>query len=107
MTSIPPLAWALFTLAAAGAQTARNVMQRGLTSKVGVAAASWARFIFALPFALLSLSIVAAFEPGHVVVRPGFAAWLAVGSLAQMAATATMLLAMRNRAFVTVIAYTK
>ncbi|HZP86110.1 MAG TPA: EamA/RhaT family transporter [Burkholderiales bacterium] len=100
-------AWALFTIAAATAQTARNAMQRGLTAKVGVAGASWARFIFALPFALLSLAAVLAYEAGHVFFENGYASWLLLGSFAQMAATATMLLAMRDRSFVTVIAYTK
>lgn len=103
----PPYAWVLFTLAGAAAQTARNTMQRGLTAKVGVAAASWARFIFALPFALVSLAVVLTFEPGNASVRDGFTLWLLVGSVAQMAATATMLLAMRERSFVTVTAYLK
>src|SRR5512134_1835158 len=105
--TVSPYAWALFTVAAAAAQTARNAMQRGLTAKVGVAAASWARFIFALPFALVFLAVVLSFEAGSVSVREGFSAWLLVGSLAQMAATATMLLAMRDRSFVTVTAYLK
>jgi drug/metabolite transporter (DMT)-like permease len=97
----------VYTVAAAVSQTARNAMQRGLTAKVGVAAASWVRFIFALPFALVFLPLVWLAEPGTLVVQRGFAPWLAAGSLAQMAATATMLLAMRDRAFVTVVAYTK
>lgn len=105
--SAPSYAWAVFTIFGATAQTARNAMQRSLTAKVGVAAASWARFIFALPFAWLALAIVLNFERGSVTLQPGFIPWLLVGSLAQMAATATMLLAMRDRAFVTVVAYTK
>jgi drug/metabolite transporter (DMT)-like permease len=105
--SPPAYAWAVFTVAAAASQTARNAMQRGLTAKVGVAAASWARFIFALPFALLSLMVVLGFESGTLGLQPGFVPWLVVGSLAQMAATATMLMSMRERAFVTVVAYTK
>jgi drug/metabolite transporter (DMT)-like permease len=104
---MPPFTWALFTVTAAAAQTARNAMQRGLTAKVGVAAASWARFIFALPFALASLAVVMALDPALPHVGPGYASWLAVGSLSQMAATATMLLAMRGKSFVTVVAYTK
>jgi drug/metabolite transporter (DMT)-like permease len=105
--SPPAYAWAVFTVAAAAAQTARNAMQRGLTAKVGVAAASWARFIFALPFALISLAAVLSFEAGAIALEPGFAPWLLVGSVAQMAGTATMLMSMRERAFVTVVAYTK
>jgi drug/metabolite transporter (DMT)-like permease len=104
---MPPFAWALFTVAAAAAQTARNAMQRGLTAKVGVAAASWARFIFALPFALVSLAVVLAIHPVLPQVNGAFVPWLLVGSLAQMAATATMLLSMQGKSFVTVIAYTK
>jgi drug/metabolite transporter (DMT)-like permease len=104
---MPPFAWALFAVGAAAIQTARNAMQRGLTAKVGVAAASWARFIFALPFALVALGVVLAVQPVLPMVHPGFPLWLAVGSIAQMAATATMLLAMQGKSFVTVIAYTK
>lgn len=108
MTSFFTLhAWALFTILAAAAQTARNAMQRGLTKEVGVAGASWARFIFALPFALISASVVTALEAGAPTFEGGYTAWLLLGSLAQMFATGTMLLAMRDRAFVTVIAYTK
>ena len=103
----PAYAWAVFTVLGAAAQTARNAMQRGLTAKVGVAAASWARFIFALPFALVSLAVVLSFERGSIALQPGFMPWLLVGSVAQMAGTATMLLSMRDRAFVTVVAYTK
>jgi drug/metabolite transporter (DMT)-like permease len=105
--SAPAYAWAVFTVAAAASQTARNAMQRGLTAKVGVAAASWARFIFALPFVLLSLMVVLELESGAITLAPGFAPWLVVGSVAQMAGTATMLMSMRERAFVTVVAYTK
>lgn len=107
MISTFPHAWVLFTLLAAAAQTARNAMQRGLTAQVGVAGASWARFIFALPFALISASVVMAMEPGTPVFESGYGGWFALGTLAQMFATGTMLLAMRDRSFVTVIAYTK
>jgi drug/metabolite transporter (DMT)-like permease len=100
-------AWAIFTVAAAAAQTARNAMQRHLVAKVGVAAASWARFIFALPFALIFLAVVYSFESGAVQVGTNFYLWLVLGSVAQMAATATMLLAMRDRSFVVVTAYLK
>ena len=84
--------WAIFTILAAAAQTARNAMQRGLTAQVGVAGASWARFIFALPFALISVSVVTALEPGTPTFESGYTAWLLLGSLAQMFATGTMLL---------------
>jgi len=99
--------WAVFAVAAAAAQTARNTMQRGLVAKVGVAAASWARFIFALPFALFFLVMVGWFEEGAIQVRESFGIWLVLGSLAQMAGTATMLLAMRDRSFVAVTAFVK
>ena len=105
--TVSPYAWVLFTVSAAAAQTARNAMQRGLTAKVGVMAASWARFIFALPFSLLFLACVWTFETGTVIARDPFWLWLAVGSVAQMAATATMLMAMRDRSFVAVTAYLK
>ena len=47
--------WAVFTLIAAAAQTARNAMQRELTATLGTVGATHARFLFGFPFALLIL----------------------------------------------------
>ena len=47
--------WAVFTLIAAAAQTARNAMQRELTTSLGTVGATHVRFLFGFPFAILFL----------------------------------------------------
>ena len=48
--------WAVFTLIAAAAQTARNAMQRELTATLGTVGATHVRFLFGFPFALVFLA---------------------------------------------------
>ena len=48
--------WAIFTLIAAAAQTARNAMQRELTATLGTVGATHVRFLFGFPFALFFLA---------------------------------------------------
>ena len=48
--------WAVFTLIAAAAQTARNAMQRELTATLGTVGATHVRFLFGFPFALIFLA---------------------------------------------------
>ena len=100
--------WAVFTLIAAASQTARNAMQRELTSTLGTAGATHVRFLFGFPFALLFLAGVM-FVSGAAWPSPPpvFWPWLLVGALAQIAATALMLAAMGGRSFVVTIAYIK
>ncbi len=100
--------WAIFTLVAAAAQTARNAMQRDLIGRIGAVGASQVRFLFGLPFALLFLAGV------EIVLRaptpaPNASnfAHVAIGALAQIAATALMLAAMQRQSFVIVVAFTK
>ena len=66
------------------------------------------RFLFGFPFALLSLLGVMAWT-GVPLPRPGlsFWPWVIDGAGAQIAATATMLMAMNERSFVVTIAYIK
>ena len=68
--------WALFTLIAAAAQTARNAMQRELTATLGTVGATHVRFLFGFPFALLFLAGVL-IVIGAPLPRPGLA-YLAV-----------------------------
>jgi drug/metabolite transporter (DMT)-like permease len=100
--------WAVFTLIAAAAQTARNAMQRELTGRLGTVGATHVRFLFGFPFALLSI-ITMAVVVGMPLPRPPaiFWPWVLVGSLAQIVATALMLAAMNDRSFVVTIAYIK
>ena len=47
--------WAVFTLIAAAAQTARNAMQRELTATLGTVGATHVRFLFGFPFMTFGL----------------------------------------------------
>ena len=105
---LPPWLWAVFTVIAAGAQTARNVMQRDLVGTVGTQGATYVRFLFGLPFALLFLGAQLLLIDAPLPI-PGLRAlgWAAVGALMQTMATALMLVSMQDRSFVVTIAFTK
>ena len=107
MTATPWL-WAIFTIAAAFAQTIRNAMQRELTAGLGTVGATQVRFLFGFPFALVFLAVLLAIT-GAPLPRPGFYfwPWVTAGAFIQIAATALMLAAMGERSFVVTIAYIK
>jgi len=100
--------WAVFTLIAAAAQTARNAMQRELTATLGTVGATHVRFLFGFPFALIFLPAVM-IAAGYGLPSPPlvFWPWVIVGALTQIAATATMLSVMGERSFVVAYAYIK
>ncbi|GAA4411411.1 EamA family transporter [Quisquiliibacterium transsilvanicum] len=104
----PAWLWAACALAAAAVQTARNVMQRQLTERLGTVGATHVRFLFGLPFALIFLAVVGQ-AVGLTALRPSwaFAGWTMLGGGAQILATALMLAAMRERSFVLTTAYLK
>ena len=106
--SVTPWLWAIFTVAAAFAQTIRNAMQRELTASLGTVGATQVRFLFGFPFALVFFAVLL-LVTGAPVPRPGlnFWPWVAAGAFIQIAATALMLAAMGERSFVVTIAYTK
>lgn len=90
--------WILATLIAAAAQTARNAAQRGLTAEIGTMGATAVRFLFGLPFAVAFL-LVWSWTGPLPMPDARVLGWAAMGSLAQIAATALMLVTMRTRAF--------
>jgi drug/metabolite transporter (DMT)-like permease len=100
--------WIVFTVLAAFFQTLRNAMQRELTTTLGTVGATHVRFLFGFPFALLSLIGIMIWT-GVPLPRPAlsFWPWVIDGAGAQIAATATMLMAMGERSFVVTIAYIK
>ncbi len=100
--------WVVFTLLGAVGQTARNAMQRELTSRLGALGATLVRFLFGFPFALLFLGIALSVT-GQALpqVNLSFALWTLVGALTQIAATALMLKTMEQRSFVVSVAYLK
>ncbi|MFM8557889.1 MAG: EamA family transporter, partial [Betaproteobacteria bacterium] len=103
-----PWYWIAFTVAAAAAQSARNAMQRELTSVLGTVGATQVRFLYGLPFGIVFLGIALAVTGDPI---PAFqatsVAWTAAGALAQVVATALMLAAMKERSFVVTTALVK
>jgi drug/metabolite transporter (DMT)-like permease len=94
------MSWVLATLIAAAAQTARNATQTGLSHAIGTLGATQVRFLFGLPFAVLFLGLIAGFTgeavPALTLRSLGFTA---MGAVAQIAATAVMLLVMQRQGF--------
>jgi drug/metabolite transporter (DMT)-like permease len=103
-----PWLWAVFTVIAAAGQVLRNAQQKELTVTLGTVGATHVRFLFGLPFGLLFLGIVLT-ATGNVWPRlsGSMVAWTLTAALAQIAATALLLAAMRERSFVVTTAYAK
>lgn len=103
-------AWVLIVMVAALLQTARNAAQRSLVAQAGTLGATLARFLYGLPFAVLWLALLHALPATAGAVphfHAGYFAWLAVGAMGQLAATACLLAAMKQRNFVVGVAYSK
>lgn len=100
--------WIPATIFAAAAQAGRNAIQRSLTEQLGTLGATQVRFLYGLPFAVL-FTAIALWVTGSMMPKMdlNFALFVLVGALSQIAATALMLAAMRQRAFVVVTAWTK
>lgn len=102
--------WAPIVVAAALAQTARNAAQRSLVAQAGTLGATLARFLYGLPFAAAAVALLHAWPltaapvPGF---HPAYFGWLLAGALGQLAATACLLAAMKQRNFVVGVAYSK
>src|SRR3569832_56490 len=101
--------WAVFTLTAAAAQTARNAMQRELTATLGTVGATHVRFLFGFPFAAFIFlpAVMLAGGYGWPRIPAMFWPWVVAGAVTQIAATATMLSVMGERSFVVAYAYIK
>lgn len=100
--------WIPVTVWAAFAQTVRNAAQRHLTADLGTLGATLVRFLYGLPFAAVWLWVVHAL--GDAQVPPSsasFLAWVLVGAVAQIAATALLLRTMQARNFALGVAYSK
>lgn len=92
--------WIPITLGAASLQVARNAAQRGLLGEAGPWGATLVRFLFGLPFSIVFAGAAVALSPRlapHVDAR--FLLACAIGGLAQIGATAAMLVSMRRSSF--------
>jgi len=88
------------TIAAAGFQVARNALQRGMMSDTGPWGATLVRFLFGLPFSLAFTAVALAMSP-QLDPQFGWDFWwpALTGALAQVIATAALLLAMHHAGF--------
>jgi len=104
-------AWIPIVVGAALLQTIRNAAQRSLVVELGTLAATLVRFLYGLPFALAWLLLVLAVTPigaqSWPTVTPAYLAWLAGGAISQLAATALLLVAMKQRNFIVGVAFSK
>jgi drug/metabolite transporter (DMT)-like permease len=105
-----PWLWVPVVLGAALAQTARNAAQRSLVAQAGTLGATLARFLYGVPFAALCVAALHGWM-GDAAPLPAFSStwfgWLLVGAVSQIAATAFLLAAMKQRNFVIGVAYSK
>jgi drug/metabolite transporter (DMT)-like permease len=108
--AIAEWAWIPIVLGAAFAQTIRNATQRSLVSELGTLAATLVRFLYGLPFAAIWL-VLAYRISGAPFALPEFnlaySGWLLVGAAAQLAATACLLMAMKQRNFIVGVTFSK
>lgn len=108
--SVLAWAWVPIVLWAALAQTARNAAQRSLVAQAGTLGATLARFLYGIPFAIawvVLLHAVPATDGPVPHFHAAWFAWLLLGAVSQLAATALMLVAMKQRNFVIGVAYSK
>lgn len=100
--------WIPIALAAAGAQTVRNAVQRGVTRTAGLLPATFIRFFYGLPFAAAMLAGIALMGDA-ALPKPGaaFVAWVTLGAVCQIVAMVFFLAAMAQRSFVVAVVFTK
>jgi drug/metabolite transporter (DMT)-like permease len=100
--------WIPITLWAAAAQTLRNAAQRHLIRELGTLGSTLVRFLYGLPFAVAWVAAVQALRGEPLPLPPaGFHAWVALGAVSQIAATAFLLRVMQERNFALGVAYSK
>ncbi len=103
-------AWIPIVICAALAQTLRNAAQRTLTADVGTLPATLVRFLYGLPFAALWLLLVLRFSGEGIATPPfdvSYFAWMSLGAISQLLATALLLQAMKEGNFIVAVAYSK
>lgn len=100
--------WVLITVAAAFLQNVRSAMQKHLKGRMGTTGATFVRFGFGVPFALLYMGILAVVLARPLPV-PGatFFLWAVVGGVAQIAATFLLVHLFSFRNFAVGTAYSR
>ena len=100
--------WIPITVAAAFLQNLRSAAQKHLKSVMGTTGATFVRFGFGLPFALLFLSALAVIG-GDAVPAPNarFLIWVVIGASGQIAATFLLIHLFSHRNFAVGTAYSR
>ena len=84
--------WVVLALAAAFLQNLRSALQKSLTGQVAVIGATYARFLFAAPWAMLvAVQLTSTSPGGRPGVTPAFFIWALIGASAQIAAQMLLL----------------
>ena len=92
--------WIAIVLVAAALQTARNAGQKYLSGHLSALSATWIRFVFGLPFALLYLLVVIDFSSFKFdMLNQNFLLPCALAALCQLSGTAFLILLFRLRNF--------
>lgn len=101
-------AWVAITVLAAFLQNLRSALQKHLKEHVSTSGATYARFVFAFPFAILYVSGLTTFG-SFDVPSPDFSFWIyaATGGAAQIFATALLVSLFSFRNFAVGTAYSK
>jgi drug/metabolite transporter (DMT)-like permease len=100
--------WVLVSLAAAAIQTVRFLIQKRLRGAgLSVGGATFSRFLFGAPLALMLAGWVVASGSGMPATPSAFWAWAAIGGAAQVAGTLATVALFSTRAFAVGIAFTK
>lgn len=100
--------WVIITIAAAFTQNLRFALQKYLKGHLTTLGASYARFVFAAPFAILFVLALTAFNgTGLPGTNGGFFLWAALGGASQILATVLLVALFGLRNFAVGVAFSK
>jgi drug/metabolite transporter (DMT)-like permease len=101
-------AWIPITIGAAFFQNLRSALQRHLKGRLSTTGATFSRFAYAAPLALVYVLALASFTGEDLPApNPTFLAYAAIGGLAQITATALLLYSFSFRNFAVGTTYSK
>ena len=100
--------WIPITIAAALLQNIRTALQKHLRGRLSTNAATYTRYVFGFPLAILYLvALNLGFGEALPAFNWSFAAWMAMGALTQIVATSLLLYAFTYKNFAVGVAYSK
>ncbi|MGE0845858.1 MAG: EamA family transporter [Flavobacteriaceae bacterium] len=100
--------WVVITVAAAFLQNIRSTLQKHLKGVMGTTGATFVRFGYGIPFALVFVAVLH-FGAGYEIPAPNasFAMWVVIGALAQIFAQALLVHLFSFRNFAVGTAYSR